>query len=299
MDNNQQVPPTTTTVCVDGAAADASRADSTPIPASMPEVVGMTPAQLAAAIAAIIAAIPSTTAVAAATPNATAPAAAVTSKKKGKKHASKKKKAGDESGEEVAAKKSKGCNFTDEEVFNFLEIIEKHQPLSLTEWGVIAKKYAERFAACEHDGERLPQVQPPCKQEDAYGRPQHPLGHKEAKRIHWQMAGAAGLKTGSAPDKVADMTSVNANGGTIDDDSDTDDEEPVDFTRGPYNNDVDLLGEENNEDDFDVMSQRILQGRRSRNRRRKAAVPALPPPTSLLLLSQAEQQGEQPQGSGC
>ena len=130
------------------------------------------------------------------------------------------------------------------------------------------------------------------------GDPNIPWDIKEAKRIHWQMAGVAGLKTGS-PDKVADMTSVNANGGAIDDDSDADDEEPVDFTRGPYNNDVDLLGEENNEDDFDVMSQRILQGRRSRNRQRKAAVPALPPPTSLLLLSQAEQQGEQPQGSGC
>ena len=82
------------------------------------------------------------------------------------------------------------------------------------------------------------------------GDPNIPWDVKEAKRIHWQMAGAAELKTGS-PDKVADMTSVNANGGAIDDDSDADDEEPVDFTRGPYNNDVDLLGEENNEDDFD------------------------------------------------
>ena len=117
------------------------------------------------------------------------------------------------------------------------------------------------------------------------GDPNIPWDVKEAKRIHWQMAGAAELKTGS-PDKVADMTSVNANGGAIDDDSDADDEEPVDFTRGPYNNDVDLLGEENNEDDFDVTPQHIhiSQGRRSRNQRRKAAVLALPPTTSLLLL---------------
>ena len=60
MDDNQQPTTTTstTTVCVDGrAAADASHADST----SMSEVVGTTPAQLAAAVAAIIAAIPSTT----------------------------------------------------------------------------------------------------------------------------------------------------------------------------------------------------------------------------------------------
>jgi len=115
------------------------------------------------------------------------------------------------------------------------------------------------------------------------GDPNIPWDVKEAKRIHWQMAGAAELKTGS-PDKVADMTSVNANGGAIDDDLDADDEEPVDFTRGPYNNDVDLLGEENNEDDFDVTSQHISQGRCSRNQRRKAAVLALPPTTSLLLL---------------
>jgi hypothetical protein len=59
-----------------------------------------------------------TTAVAVAAPNATAPAAAVTGKKKGKKRGSKKNNAADESGdgEEVAAKKTKGCNFDDEEV---------------------------------------------------------------------------------------------------------------------------------------------------------------------------------------
>jgi hypothetical protein len=249
MDDNQQPTTTTstTTVCVDGAAADASRADST----SMPEVVGTTPAQLAAAVAAIIAAIPSTTAVAVAAPNASAPAAAVTSKKKGKKRASKKNKAADESGEEVAAKKTKGCNFDDEEVFNFLEHVEKEQPLSLTEWGVVAAKHAVRFGARERDGESLRRkFNLLANKRMPTGDPNIPWDVKEAKRIRWQMAGTAGLKTGS-PNKAVNMTSVNTNGGAFDDDSDTDDEDPVDFTRGPYDVDDESSDEENNEDDFD------------------------------------------------
>ena len=214
-------------------------------------VVGTTPAQLAAAVAAVIAAIPSTTAVAVAAPNASAPAAAVTSKKKGKKRASKKNKAADESGEEVAAKKTKGCNFDDEEVLNLLEHVEKVQPLCLTDWTVVAAKHAERFGACKRDGESLR-----CKfnllanKRMPTGDPNIPWDVKEAKRIRWQMAGAAGLKTGS-PNKAVDMTSVNANGGAFDDDSDANDEDPVDFTRGPYDVDDDSSDEENNEDDFD------------------------------------------------
>ena len=155
---------------------------------------------------------------------------------------------------EKGKKGARGTNFSPEEVDCMLELIEKHMPLSASQWQKVVDEHMMRFPTTDRDIDGLRRkFNALASKKIPTGDPFIPPDVKKAKKIRNDLSKFSGLKTGSPEKMEINFNTINSKGGALEDDfSSTRDEEfkdSVEFVGSDSEDDGDNNKDDDDEDD--------------------------------------------------
>ena len=178
---------------------------------------------------------------------------------------------------EKGKKGSRGINFSPEEIDCMLELIDKHMPLSASQWQKVVDEHMMRFPNTDRDIDGLRRkFNTLASKKIPTGDPFIPPDVKKAKKIRNDLSQFSGLKTGSPEKMEINFNRINSKGGALDDVS------------GVFSSireeELDFVGSEDSEEDDDNDSKNVARSN-LRNMAKKGTTSTTMTPTTTTTTS--------------